>query len=105
MNRKAKRNKYKKLQRELKKEIESYKCRQFADAFDRANSTVQKIRMLSCFREMPDLELALVPYGIKDYSKKEVVHQLAEEILKHNELMKITDTGYGYRYDILVVEQ
>lgn len=105
MNRKAKRNKYKKLQRELKKEIESYKCRQVADAFNRANSKVQKIRQLSCFREMPDLEQTFVPYGIKENYKKDVVRQLAEEILKRNELMKITDTGYGYRYDILVVEQ
>lgn len=45
------------------------------------------------------------PEFIKENYKKDVVRQLAEEILKHNELMKITDTGCGYRYDILVVEQ
>lgn len=105
MNRKAKRNKYKKLQRELEAEIKSYKCRQVADAFDRANSKVQKIRQLSCFREMLMTDQAIVPDYLEENYKKDVVRQLAEEILKHNELMKITDTGYGYRYDILVVEQ
>jgi hypothetical protein len=105
MNRKAKRNKYKKLQRELEKEIQSYKTWQMADAFDRANSKASKIRQLSCFREMLDLEQVVAPELRKDNYKKDVVRQLAEEILKHNELMKITDCGYGYRYDILVVEQ
>lgn len=105
MNRKAKRNKYKKLQRELEAEIKSYKLRQVADAFDRANSKTSKIRLLSCFREMPDFEQTYNPKFIKEYYKEDVVRQLAEEILKRNELMKITDTGYGYRYDILVVEQ
>lgn len=105
MNRKAKRNKYKKLQRELEVEIKSYKCKQVADAFDRANSKLQKIRQLSCFREMLMADQAIVPDSLKENYKKDVVRQLAEEILKHNELMKITDTGYGYRYDILVVEQ
>lgn len=105
MNRKAKRNKYKKLQRELEKEIKSYKRRQVADAFDRANSRVSKIQQLSCFREMMCVDQTYNPEFIKENYKKDVVRQLAEEILKRNELMKITDTGYGYRYDILVVEQ
>ena len=93
------------MQRELEAEIKSYKCRQVADAFSRANSKVQKIRLLSCFREMMFIDQTYNSEFIKENYKKDVVHQLAEEILKHNELMKITDTGYGYRYDILVVEQ
>jgi len=105
MNRKAKRNKYKKLQRELETEIKSYKLRQVADAFARANSKTSKVRQLSCFREMMWIDQTYNPEVIKADYKKDVVRQLAEEILKHNELMKITDTGYGYRYDILVVEQ
>ena len=105
MNRKAKRNKYKKLQRELEKEIKSYKGRQMADAFCKANSRASKIRQLSCFREMMFMDQTYNPEFIKEYYKKDIVRQLAEEILKHNELMKITATGYGYRYDILVVEQ
>lgn len=105
MNRRAKRNKYKKLQRELETKIKSYKLWQAADAFGRANSKTSKIRQLSCFREMMFMDQTYNPESIKENYKKDVVRQLAEEILKHNELMKITDTGYGYRYDILVVEQ
>lgn len=105
MNRRAKRNKYKKLQRELETEIKFYKGRQMADAFNRANSRAYKIQLLSCFREMRFMDQAYNPEFIKENYKKDVVRQLAGEILKRNELMKITDTGYGYRYDILVVEQ
>lgn len=105
MNRKAKRNKYKKLQRALQSEIKSYKCRQVADAFTKANSIERKIRMLSCYRDMLDLEQAIVPEYLKEKLQADVVKQLAEEILKHNELLKITDCDSGYRYDILVVEQ
>lgn len=105
MNRKAKRNKYKKLCRELESKIKLYKYILSKRGLDVINSKTNKIRLLTCFREMPDLDQALVPYGIKENYKKDVVHQLAEEILKRNELMKITDTGYGYRYEILVVEQ
>lgn len=103
MNRKAKRNKYKKLQRELEAEIRSYKLRKMADAFCDSSKTV-KIRQLSCFKELSGFDQMRIPEYAKEHYRIDIARQLAEEILKHNELLKITDTGFGYRYDIKVLE-
>lgn len=35
---------------------------------------------------------------------KEIAQQIAEEILKHKDYFKVTDTGYGYRYDLSIVK-
>ena len=102
MNRKAKRNKYKKLQRELQNEISFYKRRQLLDAFA-ASSQRKEIRTVSVMYSPmttdrflgniePDTQLVMA------------TRRLTEEIMKHKEFIKITDTGYGLRYDLQIVE-
>ena len=106
MNRKAKRNKYKKLQRELEREIGFYKRQRFVDAF-RENSVELKTQRIFCFRPMEadSKYINLPPEVIKEYHRKEVAQQIAEEILKHKEFFSIEDLGFGYRYDLEIVKR
>ena len=100
MNRRAKRNKYKKLQRELERKIEMFNAR---SRFEHCFSKDVKIQQISCFK--PIEEYSRLPADtIKEYYKKEIAFQMAEEILKHPEFFKLTDTGFGYRYDLSIVK-
>lgn len=107
MNRKAKRNKYKKLQRELEREIGFYKRQRFVDAFERANSTEVKTQQIFCFRQIgaDSKYINLPPEAIKEYHQKEVARQIAEEILKHKEFFSVEDLGFGYRYGLEIVKR
>lgn len=100
MNRKAKRNKYKKLQRKLEQRLEAFNAR---------------VKMEHCFSK--DLKIQHISYmkPIEEYSKlsagvnkeiytKEVARGIAEEILKHRDFFKATDTRCGYRYDLAIVK-
>ena len=100
MNRKAKRNKYKKLQRELERKIAFFDSRR---AIEGCFSTELKTQTLSCFKPIEEYS-RLPPNVIKEYYEKEVSKQIAEEILKHKEFYKVTDTGFGYRYDLTIVK-
>ena len=100
MNRRAKRNKYKKLQRELESKIEMFNAR---SRFEHCFSKEVKIQQISCFK--PIEEYSRLPADtIKEYYKKEIAFQMAEEILKHPEFFKLTDTGFGYKYDLSIVK-
>ena len=100
MNRRAKRNKYKKLQRELERKIEMFNAR---SRFEHCFSKDVKIQQISCFK--PIEEYTRLPADtIKEYYKKEIAFQMAEEILKHPDFFKLTDTGFGYRYDLSIVK-
>ena len=103
MNRKAKRNKFKKLQRKLQNEIDFLKRKQQIDAFVE-NSQRREIRTVSVmYRQMcADRFLGDIT---PDENIIRVAHRMAEEILKHKEFIKITDTGYGIRYDLSIIEQ
>lgn len=100
MNRRAKRNKYKKLQRELERKIEMFNAR---SRFEHCFSKDVKIQQISCFK--PIEEYSRLPADtIKEYYKKEIAFQMAEEILKHPDFFKLTDTGFGYKYDLSIVK-
>lgn len=100
MNRRAKRNKYKKLQRELERRIEMFNAR---SRFEHCFSKDVKIQQISCFK--PIEEYSRLPADtIKEYYKKEIAFQMTEEILKHPDFFKLTDTGFGYRYDLSIVK-
>lgn len=100
MNRKAKRNKYKKLQRELERKLEMYKAR---TSLEHCFSKNVKVQQISCFK--PIKEYSRLPVeAVKECYQKEVARQIAEEILKHQDYFKITDTGFGYRYDLSIVK-
>ena len=100
MNRKAKRNKFKKLQRKYESTLALFDAR---TKFEHCFSKEVKVKRISCFK--PIEEFARLPKEkIKEIYQKEVANQIAEEILKHEEIMTVTDTGYGYRYDFQFVE-
>lgn len=103
MNRKAKRNKFKRLQRELQDQIDFYKRKKNIDAFVE-NSQRKEIRVISVMynpmsNDRFNCEMDPDTYRII------IAKKMAEELLKHNKFIKCTDTGYGYRYDLLVVQQ
>lgn len=102
MNRKAKRNKYKKLQIKLQNEIDFLKRKQQIDAFTE-NSQRREIRTVSVMYNPlgadrflgniePDTNIVLA------------ANRMAEEILKHKEFIKITDTGYGILYQLSIIK-
>ena len=100
MNRRAKRNKYKKLQIELERKIEMFNAK---SRLEHCFSKDVKIQQISCFK--PIEEYSRLPADtIKEYYKKEIAFQMAEEILKHPEFFKLTDTGFGYKYDLSIVK-
>lgn len=103
MNRKAKRNKYRKLQRELERKIDDYNRVINLHSFAESCRKEVKIQQISCMKLIEEYS-RLPPNVLKEYYEKEIAHQMAEEILKHPEFYKITDTGYGYRYDLSIVK-
>ena len=103
MNRKAKRNKYKRLQRELQGQIDFYKRKQNIDAFVE-NSQQREIRIISVMYN-PMSNDRFIGEMDPDAYRIIIAKKMVEELLKHNEFIKCTDTGYGYRYDLLVVKQ
>ena len=103
MNRKAKRNKFKKLQRKLQNEIDFLKRKQQIDAFVE-NSQRREIRTVSVMYN-PMVSDRFLGNITPDENIIRVAHRMAEEILKHKEFIKVTDTGYGIRYDLAIIEQ
>lgn len=100
MNRKAKRNKYKKELRKLEQKVKFYED---SARFDHIFQKDLKIQRISCMK--PIEEYSRIPADvIKEVYTKEVARHIAEEILKHQEYFKITDTGFGYRYDLDIVK-
>jgi hypothetical protein len=102
MNRKTKRNKYKKLQRKLQNEIDFWERKQQIDAFVE-NSQRREIRTVSVMYNLMGADRFLGNIT-PDENIIRVAHRMAEEILKHKEFIKVTDTGFGYRYDLFIVK-
>ena len=102
MNRKAKRNKFKKLQRKLQKEIDFLKRKQQIDAFVE-NSQRRNIRTVSVMYN-PMCADRFLGNITPDENIIRVAHRMAGEILKHKEFIKVTDTGFGCRYDLSIIE-
>jgi hypothetical protein len=101
MNRRAKRNKYRRLQKELEKKYEAAIA--LAHFSKNANKKEIKVQQISCLKLIEDY--SVIPVGeIKELYRKEIAQQIAEEILKHKDYFTITDTGYGYRYDLSIVK-
>lgn len=103
MNRKAKRNKYKRLQRELQSQINFWKRKQDIDAFCE-NSQRREIRTISVMYN-PMSNDRFIGEMDPDAYRIIIAKKMVEELLKHNEFIKCTDTGYGYKYDLVVVKQ
>ena len=102
MNRKAKRNKYKKLQIKLQNEIDFWKRKQQIDAFIE-NSQRREIRTVSVMYNPLGADRFLGNIE-PDTNIVMAVNRMAEEILKHKEFIKVTDAGFGYRYDLFIVK-
>lgn len=102
MNRKAKRNKYKKLQRKLQNEIDFWEIRQQIEAFVE-NSQRREIRTVSVMYNPLGTDRFLGNIT-PDENIIRVAHRMAEEILKHKEFIKVTDTGYGFLYQLDIIK-
>ena len=103
MNRKAKRNKYKRLQRELQDQIDFYKRKKDIDAFVENSQRKEIITVSVMYNPMSNDRF--IGEMDPDAYRIIIAKKMAEELLKHNEFIKCTDTGYGYKYDLLVVKQ
>lgn len=100
MNRRAKRNKYKKIVRNLENRISFYERKMVVD---HCFSKDVKVQQIQCFK--PVEEYSKIPTEIiKEQYQKEVAKQIAEEILKHQDYFKVQDTGYGYIYGLSIVK-
>jgi len=53
-----------------------------------------------CNRKLPYIKKIMA----KVEQEKEIALQMAEEILKHPEFFTLTDTGFGYKYDLAIVK-
>ena len=102
MNRKAKRNKYKKLQIKLQNEIDFLKRKQQIDAFVE-NSQRREIRTVSVMYNPLGVDRFLDNIE-PDANIVLAANRMAEEILKHKEFIKITDTGYGILYQLSIIK-
>lgn len=100
MNRRTKRNKYRKLQKKLENTIAFFERLPY---IENCFKEKKEIKVLSCF-ESVDKYLGVPEDVAKNLSKNEVARQFAEEITKHPELIRKTDLGFGIRYDLFVVE-
>ena len=102
MNRKAKRNKYKKLQIKLQNEIDFLKRKQQIDAFAE-NSQRREIRTVSVMYNPLGADMFLGNIE-PDTNIVLAANRMAEEILKHKEFIRITDTGYGILYQLSIIK-
>ena len=102
MNRKAKRNKYKKLQRKLQNEFDFWREMRQIDAFTE-NSQKREIRTVSVMYNPNGADRFLGGIG-PDLNIVMAANRMAEEILKHKEFIKITDTGYGILYQLDIIK-
>jgi len=103
MNRKAKRNKYRREKAKLEGIIEMLTFRNaFCD-----NAEKKEVVTLSAFeaRSFTDAYSVLEPSQIKEYKKQEICKQFAQTILSNFDFVKKTETDCGTKYDIMIVKQ
>lgn len=103
MNRKAKRNKYKREKAKLEATIKMLTLRNaFCDSAER-----REIITLSAFKARPfvDVQSVLGPSQMKEYERHEICSQLSQAILNNFDLVKKTESDCGTRYDIQIVKQ
>lgn len=103
MNRKAKRNKYRREKAKLESTIEWLTLR---NAFC-GNAQKKEIVTLSAFeaRSFTDAYSVLESPQIKEYKKQEICKQFAQTILNNFDFVKKTESDCGTRYDIMIVRQ
>lgn len=103
MNRKAKRNKYKKEKAKLESTIRMLMLRNaFCD-----NAEKKEVVTLSAFeaRSFNDVCCVLEPSQIKEYKRVEICKQFAHTIMNNFSLVKQTEDELGIRYDIQILKQ
>jgi len=103
MNRKAKRNKYKREKAKLEATIKMLTLRNaFCD-----NAEKKEVVTLSAFeaRSFNDVCCVLEPSQIKEYKRVEICRQFAQTIMNNFSLVKQTEDELGIRYDIQIVRQ
>lgn len=103
MNRKAKRNKYKKEKAKLESTIRMLMLRNaFCD-----NAEKKEVVTLSAFeaRSFNDVCCVLEPSQIKEYKRVEICRQFAQTIMNNFSLVKQTEDELGVRYDIQILKQ
>lgn len=92
MNRRAKRQKYRRMEQKYKNEIRGYLTR---DALMRSCTEIKReIRTISVLFH-DDFSTALANSSMNEIQKQIAAHRIADEIIKHKEFVKVTDTGYG----------
>ena len=102
MNRRAKRNKYRKEKAKLENTIKMLTLRNaFCD-----NAERKDIVTLSIYKEKILLEnTKLSAEDIKNYKTYQMCYELAKTFAEHPELMKRTENENGIRFDIQIVKQ
>jgi hypothetical protein len=101
MNRRAKRNKYRREKAKLENTIEMLTLRNaFCDA------QKKDIVTLSAFeaRSFTDAYSVLEPPQIKEYKKQDICKQFAQTILNNFDFVRKTESDCGIRYDLMVVK-
>ena len=102
MNRRAKRNKYRREKAKLENTIEMLTLRNaFCD-----NAEKKDIVTLSAFeaRSFTDAYSVLEPPQIKEYKKQEICKQFAQTILNNFDFVRKTESDCGIGYDLMVVK-
>ena len=102
MNRRAKRNKYRREKAKFEETIRMLTLRNaFCD-----NAEKREVVTLSVFevRSFTDVCSILEPQQIKEYKKREICKQFAQTILNNFDFVKKTESDCGTRYDIMIVK-
>ena len=103
MNRRAKRNKYRREKAKLESTIKMLSVRKaFCD-----NAEKKEVVTLSAFRARSfiDVQSVLDPSQMEEYERHEICKQFAQTILNNFNLVKKTESDCGTRYDIMIVRQ
>lgn len=103
MNRRAKRNKYRREKAKLESTIKMLTVRNaFCD-----NAEKREVVTLSAFmaHSFIDTQSVLGPSQMEEYEKHEICSQFTQTILNNFDLVKKTETDCGTRYDIMIVRQ
>ena len=102
MNRRAKRQKYRRMEQKYKNEIRMYLTR---DAFVRSAETRREIRTISVlFTDEDSMSRA---HCMPDVQKEIAAHRIVDDLIKSKDFIKVIKTGYGviYQLDIIMPKE
>ncbi len=98
MNRRAKRQKYRRMEQKYKNEIRRYLTR---DALIRSTETRREIRTISVL--FTDEDSKSRAHYMPDVQKKIAAHRMVDDLMKSKDFIKVIETGYGVIYQLDIV--